>query len=266
MNKSRIISTLLTLAMTVSFIPAAVFADDHPANGWYNSGTNIYPRWVYYRDGEQVAGEWIKDGGKWYYLDLNGVMVSNCGYNDGSKVYLLGKDGALVTRKGWVSTKTTFYLPPDASQDTTEVVPEKVHVNWYYLRSGGVCVTGWKKISGKWYYFYPDFEEGMAYSEPGRMVDTPTELIDDTLYIFNSNGSLIKKTGWVSIKYSGVTYWLYAKKGGIAYTGWKKSGGKWYYLQDYGPMATNRTLYIDGLNYDFDKSGVCTTPDGYLPK
>ena len=227
MAKRKTFTVLLTLIMMISLIPAAVFADDHPENGWYNRGTKAYPQWVYYRDGEQVAGEWIKDGGKWYYLDLNGLMVSNRAVKDGTKVYLLGKDGALVTKKGWVSIKITFVLPPDASQDMTEVIPAHTNEYWYYLKSGGVCTTGWKKISGKWYYFSTDsavMVSSISFPD-GCMIGTK-------MYFFNKDGSLKTKC-WIE---DSDGFWYYVDKSGESVTGWQKIGKKWYCFFESGRM------------------------------
>ena len=172
----RILSLILTVVMMMCIIPMASFAEELPSNGWYNWGDDTFPVWSYFQDGEMVKDKWIKTGKKWYYLDDSGLMAANRGVIDGSKAYFVGKDGAMVTKTGWISVKTTF---------KDESGPETVTF-WYYLKSGGVCTTGWKKLAGKWFYFL-----------------------------------------------------------------------------DFGPMVYDCTMEIDGLNYDFDENGVCTTPEGY---
>ncbi len=247
----RILSLILTVVMMMCIIPMASFAEELPSNGWYNWGDDTFPVWSYFQDGEMVKDKWIKTGKKWYYLDDSGLMAANRGVIDGSKAYFVGKDGAMVTKTGWISVKTTF---------KDELGPETVTF-WYYLKSGGVCTTGWKKIGGKWYYFYPAVEEN-EYTA-GMMVNYSREIINDKVYVFNSDGSLVTKKGWIKLSYEGQSEWYYVKKDGVAATGWKKLAGKWFYFLDFGPMVYDCTMEIDGLNYDFDENGVCTTPEGY---
>jgi hypothetical protein len=82
-------------------------------------------------------------------------------------------------------------------------------------------VTGWKSISGKWYYYGTDG---------------------------------VKCTGWKYI--SGK--WYYFGADGVMQTGWKKIGGKWYYLAGSGAMQTDWKK-IGGKWYYFNSSGVMQT-------
>ena len=259
----RSIAGLVTLIMIICIIPFSVFAED-PENGWVNEGTKEDPYWVYYKDGELVKDQWLKDGKKWYYLDEYGGMVAGRSVVDGKKAYLLGEDGAMVTKKGWVGIKDTYDIEPKAALKLP-VGETKTYTTWYYLKSGGVCTTGWKKISGKWYYFYPILEEAEYYYGIGCMVDVPSHPIGDKVYAFYNSGAMVTKTGWVSISYEGTKYWFYLKKDGVCTIGWKKIGGKWYYFEEYGPMVHDTTINIDGLYYEFDSNGVCINPDGSAP-
>ena len=44
-------------------------------------------------DDEMVAGEWKKDGGKWFYLDDDGEMLTDSWVDD---EYYVGDDGAML--------------------------------------------------------------------------------------------------------------------------------------------------------------------------
>ena len=79
-------------------------------------------------------------------------------------------------------------------------------------------VTGWKKVSGSWYYL----------NEDGQMA-----------------------TGWKKVSGS----WYYLNEDGQMVTGWKKVSGSWYYLNEDGRMAENETIEIDGEVYTFDEFG-----------
>lgn len=91
---------------------------------------------------------------------------------------------------------------------------------WSYVE-GNSTVTGWKNISGEWYYF-------------------------------DLNGKM--QTGWV--KSNGI--WYYMDKNGVMKTGWIYDRGRWYYADSTGAMQTG-VLKISGKTYYFNKSGVMQT-------
>lgn len=99
--------------------------------GWY---TNADGSWSYGNaDGTKAIG-WLQSptSGLWYYMDANGIMMSNGWVQDGAYWYFLGADGAMKT--GWVYTNGA----------------------WYYLKetagNKGAMQTGWIQTGGKWYY------------------------------------------------------------------------------------------------------------------
>ena len=55
-----------------------------------------------------------------------------------NSLYVFGDDGAMVTG-GWYQYKSTWGS------------------TWYYANADGTAATGWKEISGKWYYFDYDY-------------------------------------------------------------------------------------------------------------
>jgi len=223
----RTASALITLIMLISLIPATVFAAG--TSGWQKeSGT-----WYYYKDGKKVSG-WVKDGGKWYYCTP--AMVDVPSYEIDGKIYVFNNDGSMTTKTGLVTIKYEGYGYK------------------FYVKKGGIATTGWKQISGKWYYFEP--EGGFAITSD--MVPRGHE-IDGTTYYFDSKGVWITK-GWYSYKGEGEnTNWLYLQKG-VPVTGWKQIDKKWYYFDDYGTMyADDWHEEGDGDWYYFDKSGAMVT-------
>ena len=40
-----------------------------------------------------VTSKWVKDAGKWYYLDGNGYMLANTSQKIGNKVYRFNASG-----------------------------------------------------------------------------------------------------------------------------------------------------------------------------
>lgn len=235
MTQAKKISTLiLTVIMMVSIIPAAVFAAG--ANGWVKDGN----KWYYYADGQMVKEKWIKDGSKWYYLSENGVMAADTIVPDVGKKNLcyVDKSGAMVTKTGWRNVGQLFLSTPVDC--------------WIYIQKGGKLALGWKKISGKWYYF----DLIMA---SGKLVPNGLRY-EQKYYFFNNDGSM-KSNCWVK---NARGEWYYLGKDGGSKTGWMKSGGKWYYLDEgaYGKCVVSSSMKIKDLWYSFDENGVCTNPQG----
>jgi len=119
----------------------------------------------------------------------------------------------------------------------------------FYYKSGKI-VTGWKKISKKWYYF--DKKTGIAATDATK--------IGKKYYLFSEGGVLAKK-GWRTgrIGFDEEAYY-YVKSDGSVTTGWKKIKGKWYWFNKYGEMAANCKKKIGKKTYKFNKSGVCLNP------
>lgn len=99
--------------------------------GWYNDGNDM---WYYADSSGRIARGWQKIKGSWYYLDpSSGQMYTGIVNIDGKK-YAFNASGVWVNKANtWISDGY-FY---------------------YYLDGNKRPVTGWKKISGKWYYFAP---------------------------------------------------------------------------------------------------------------
>ena len=102
--------------------------------------------------------------------------------------------------------------------------------DWYYYDSSGRMKTGWVQVSGQWYYM----------NHLGVM---QTEWLQDgnKWYFLRGDGSM-KTSAWQD---------------------WPRGSQSWYYLQADGQMASSCTLLINNLYYDFNSSGLCTTPNGY---
>ena len=168
--------------------------------------------WIYVNaDGSCKTG-WMKVGSKYYFFDYySGAMVS-CGGADTSPI---GKSGAFYAfNEGGVWINGTGWI--DAGNDT-----------WFYATSGGKCVTGWKKLGGKWYYFDPIWGAEMAYS------------FEDSLYF--REGYYIRENGTC---------------GDGGYKWHKDSTGWWYGKGSY--YVKDSYAEIDGIQCEFNKAGYVT--------
>ncbi|MBO4235311.1 MAG: hypothetical protein J5928_02545 [Firmicutes bacterium] len=99
--------------------------------GWVKTGMYGEHHWMYLNSNGSLRTGWVEDGGKWYYLDYAGVMVSGMGryYIDG-KYYAFSPDGSM--RIGWVKEGDYWY---------------------YYGADGALYTNGTYTINGTSYTF-----------------------------------------------------------------------------------------------------------------
>ncbi len=150
---------------------------------WYRWSDGTYPAGLfmtiggrnYYFDasGYMVSG-WQKLDGSWYYFSPGGAMQTNW-QKIGSYWYYFSSEG--VMQKGWqkIGSYWYYFSPGGAMQKGWQ----KIGGHWFYFASGGAMQTGWQKIGGKWYYF----------AAGGSMV-TGTQVIGEKTYKFSSSGAL----------------------------------------------------------------------------
>ncbi len=136
-------------------------------NGWFN----IENAWYYFIEDEAQTG-WLYDGGKWYFLDENGVMQTGW-IKDGNNWYYLKSNGAMA--KGWLKDGN----------------------NWYYLKANGAMATGWIKDGGKWYYLKSSgamhtgwllYKNAWYYLDSNGAMRTASLTYKGKVYKFNSSG------------------------------------------------------------------------------
>lgn len=170
-------------------------------------------------------------GGKQYYFDTDGSMVTNIAISENGIVYSSDVNGVLtaITSDGWVNN--TFYI-----QD-------------------GKMVTGWKQIDGKSYYFN-------ANGACCKNVSVP---IDGKEYYFDGNG--VMQTGWIEASgargTTGTRY--YAKADGtLVKNSWAKVNGVWYYFGEACDLLTG-IQQINGAYYSLDvRTGRLLKPLGNI--
>ncbi|MBC8560816.1 DUF4855 domain-containing protein [Fumia xinanensis] len=118
----------------------------------------------------------------------------------------------------------------------------KVSGKWYYLGADGIRATGWQKVDNKWYYLKSDGVMATGWLKLGN-----------TWYFLNAGG--VMQTGW--LYNGGVWYYLYSW-GGMANTSWVKVGNTWYYMRGNGAMMTG-WLQQGNTWYYLKESGAMAT-------
>ena len=136
--------------------------------GWVKGNTSGGKTTWYYANSDGTAKEgWHKIDGKWY-LFRAGRMVRGSAYDEKADAQYILQDNGVLSSGGWVSIATSNSALP----------------TMYYANTNGTAVTGWKQISGKWYYF-------SNYS--GSMFRNDTYYIDGKKHKFGLDGVWISE-------------------------------------------------------------------------
>ena len=206
------------------------------STGWVQNNGN----WYYYdTNGVMVTG-WKSIDGMWFYFDNTGVMLTGW-VKDGGKWYYLDPTlGAMVT--GWKLINGKYYCFDNSGVMKTGWVGSGS--TWYYLDGSGAMTTGWLDYKGKWYYF----------NDNGAMV-TGWKQIGNDWYYFKSSGAMASNEYCEGYFLNPDGKWTYKFK-----ATWHKNGTGWWFGDDNGWYAKNRSLTINDKVYIFDASGYCTNP------
>ena len=134
-------------------------------------------------------------------------------------------------------------------------------LNWYYMSSGKLQ-TGWRSISGSWYWFDPYtgamatgwIWDGSAWYYANVIGGMQTGWVSNggLWYYLGDSGAMT--IGWCMVDDS----WYYLSCSGVMLTGWQKLGGSWYLLDDSGAMKTDWQR-VDDAWYWLDASGAMAT-------
>lgn len=91
------------------------------------------------------------------------------------------------------------------------------------------------------------------------LVPVTAGITDVNVYAASAQGRVFSSAGWNNDNGT----WYYANSQGQAKTGWEYISGKWYYMykdsDNYGVMAANTEVNINGNDYRFNPSGTMKT-------
>lgn len=202
---------------------------------------------IYYHDnnGKSRKG-WVKDeSGQWFYFgqDYNALRGIN---NISGTVYSFHPDGRMQRLITVFDKDGTVYYLKSGGQGTIQKPSVGLYLNKYYIGVNGKAESGWKKISGKWYYFNPDTYCMISGIDLYGTLNIKE--INKKYYAFGHDGAML--TGWLANKY-------YANPdGALIEHGWKIIDGNWYYfdstIMKTGFINDGNALYFissDGGHY-----------------
>ena len=179
-------------------------------------------------DGTYVANGWLKVNDQSYYMDANGVMLTDT----------ITPDGVYVNANG----------------EKTNYIPGWYHYEkgWRYIQKNGYYAgaTWIQGDDGKWYYInIGTYMETDDITPDGYRVDADgvwdgqPSIIDNTVNLGPGAASENASEGWEA---SGATWKYRLSDGSYVTNAWREVDGKWYYFDGESLMVMNQT-----------------TPDGY---
>ena len=218
------------------------------AQGWVEEdGT-----WYYYdKDGNRVEDEWRKSGDNWFWLDSEegGAMATDKLIDDDNNTYYVDGNGVMVTNT-WVKV-----VNEDQDEDD-----DPAEYRYYYMQSNGKAykagtssnTTKFKTIDGKKYAFDEDGKMlyGWVNKEDATLAMGDSDWEEATYYMGSwEDGAL--KTGWQKISVydededDDMDYWFNFKSNGEKRVNTKsdkdifekKLNGKYYGFDERGVMT-----------------------------
>ena len=182
--------------------------------------------------GRAMTG-WRTIGGKRYCFNEAGLMLRNTWQDD----YYLGDNG--VVAAGLVTTVdgSTYYLNPNTK-----------------AKNYGRAMTGWQKVSGKWYFFDDSgkmlsgtwTEDGFYLTVDGPMAAGCWQELNSKHYYFNAEGKTLK--GWQTV--DGKKY-FFNDDGSVTVNTWTEAG----WLDETGAVTTGLVTDGEGNTYYLDAKG-----------
>ncbi len=214
---------------------------------------DMYGSWRFYllaEDGKVVtATGWYAYDGSWYYINADHTLYTGYLNIGGTKYGLWPRMDYASFDYDWEydveGEHTYLYLiAPDGKYQ--KVTKDGYYVTNYgkMLVENGELFMGWKKISGKWYYFEP----AMVCGRVCEIYENETS----DLYYFDDTG-VMQSNGWISYQNT----YLYADAYGRLANGIKWIGSKYYLFKSY-ELAYNTYLNTEEGIYVTDNNGIAT--------
>lgn len=230
----------------------------------------------YYKDGSLHTGWLEQSGGKVYYFDADGTMVTGWQTVD-DKRYYFHENGLRCTGIAEIDGKLYGFDTSGILQTGLCKHNDKLY---YFDPDTGAAVTGLLTLPQGTYYFQEDgsarmgwliLDDGRYYFDTNGLRCTGWQTIDGKRYCFDGNGKSI--TGWQTDA-NGVRYYFGAD--GAMLTGLQTISGNTYYFAENGGMCTGK-IALNGKNYYFDtktgallrnqtQNGYTTNADGVIVK
>ncbi len=299
---------MISLLSVATIFPAFAEEEEVKNRGWQQEEDG---RWFYLdSSGERKTDTWIRGADRnRYYLDEEGYMATDRIIENGNKLYYVDKNGVRVTNR-WASQSNAeeicdqevdtvwYYIGADGSAKRKEnhayhIRDKSGELQKYFFDSDGHMLTGWQKIEnhdGNYdIYYLGDENEGYVHTQwqylippddEDEILTDPTKVYDGyEMFYFGWDGKM-KRSDECEIE-NGQRFGF--DENGVMITGWapavhpdnpngdeeedgKNFGVNRYYDKVTGIMAKG---WLFASDPDSDESSdphwfYCDKKDGYL--
>ena len=279
-NIHRVMTTQQRTDITIAFFYVIEKAGYYPmiyaSESWLTYSMDLsrltkYDKWVARWKGEPV----FEPVSMWQYSStgrvagIAGDVDLDYSYKDYTKIVAPRTTPAFRLPKetyGWRQEGKYYCYLDENGQKVTDAF-RVIDGKTYYFNSNGYRVTGWKKIGGKYYYFWKTKNPGSMktgwHKEKGNMyyLDPATGArvtgwltVGERKYYLNKKG--IVQKGWLAF---GKTRYYMNPKNGRMCKGWVKIKGKYYYFRSKNGRMVQGWLKVNGKRYYMNSSGVRQT-------
>ena len=185
------------------------YVNGEKVKGWKQIGGKYY--YFHPVSGNMYYNALVKQNGVIYYVNKKGVRATNCWVTKSGKTYYIGSKGValkgsqrikgkyyffdLTTRVMYKSQKLVrdgkiYYYGANGVRYNSGflTIKENGKSNTYYFQKNGLAKTGWLKLNGKRYYFYPSGSNKGVCAKHTR-IKTASKMV----YIFGSDGAYIRR-------------------------------------------------------------------------
>ena len=234
---------VVAVASAAALLAIGASMTSFAATGWVEEDGQWY---FYDKDGNRVEDEWKKSGDNWYWLDSEegGAMAVDKLIEDDDDSYYVDANGVMVTNT-WVKVV-------NEDQDDED---DPAEYNYYYMQNNGKAYknsgedTKFRTIDGKRYAFDEDGKMLYGWVKDGERLDADSWM--DGEYYLGSWEDGAMKTGWQKITVEDNEDDEEEKDFWFAF---KSNGKKRYNDGD----KTVKEVKINGKRYGFDDRGVMT--------
>lgn len=206
-----------------------------------NNGTNrVYHTYAFGNSGLLCTG-WIYFNNKWLYAEANGVIVEDAVKEINGATYYFDDDGNMRSNYTLKIGNTFYHFGVEGKMDEKTEIKEgwnKFLGDWYYMKSGILCKSGFVEINGATYYF----------DSTGVMIANKEYNTSKGKRYFDAKGHMI--TGWYLDTNA---KWYYLDENGQTVSGFYTIGEKTYYFSYY--MKTDSVQYKEGTLHYFGAEG-----------
>ncbi|MDO5134845.1 MAG: GH25 family lysozyme [Eubacteriales bacterium] len=163
----------------------------HPTKGYLyvNKLLNLNGKIFYVdKNGVRVTNRWVKKGGNRYYMGKYGLALKGAQRVKGKYYYFDMETRVLCTNKKVERKGKIMYYGKNGVRFNRGflTLEEDGRSNTYYFKRSGRAKTGWAVIRGKRYYFRPSGELRGARVENTRCT------INGRVYQFDKNGLVVR--------------------------------------------------------------------------